>query len=340
MENRVKEGEKIKSTSSESNSNTQDPIILIFEKLKAIDDFICEDKNIKSKDINIKKSFPLDNKINDNNNLNPLGKSNDILNEDSNNNKSKKSESKSKRNEFIEKVNGNISKFKKGKSGNTEDKRNANNIGQETNNDNNDRDNEINSFIRKKNKHSKNYMDHIYKLKMKKRFTNRNKMFNNDISLYKYNDLFKNHDLEIVKKALDVTKNLFVHAPYPLNSMNDCYIKVIKLLGYSVSSMNELKDAENLCKTLFSFLLNCRSNLHIYSNYCCKKLNRRPLVSIPEDNTNIYLGNFYDIFKYKTEKDLIIMSNNLDYQWVSLEYLLSYLFNNYLKFCERNKQLY
>ncbi|OUM59370.1 hypothetical protein PIROE2DRAFT_15122, partial [Piromyces sp. E2] len=217
---------------------------------------------------------------------------------------------------------------------------------QDVNNDNNtirkrkkeSEEEEVVAVEKRRYNRSKTYMEHIYRLKMKKSIINKTIYFNNGFILDTYNKIFKNNQSEMVNKALDVTKGIFSKVPPPLNSMNNCYKKIIKLLNFTVSSKKELTDAEDLCRILFIFLINCRSDIHICTNYCCKKLNKKPFVFIPETDFN--LSNLYNIFKNKSEKDLIVLSNNLDYQWASIEYLLLHLFNNYIEFRKRNNHIY
>jgi len=185
---------------------------------------------------------------------------------------------------------------------------------------------------------SKTYMEHIYRLRIKRSIMNNTIKYNDGFYLNNYDNIFKNYQIEIINKALDVTKDLFTKVPSPLNNMTDCYIKINKLLSFKFSTKRELTDAEDLCRILFMFLINCRTNMHIDSNYCCQQLNKQPITFIPD--TNLPLSNFIEHYRHKTEADLMIISNFLDYQWASIEYLILILFNNYLEFRKRNSHIY
>jgi len=188
--------------------------------------------------------------------------------------------------------------------------------------------------------HSKNYNEHVYRLKIKRYIKNKKgqrNIFDYGFLLDKVDDVFSNFTMELIKKSLEITSDLYINVPFPLNNIQESYIKIYKLLSYTVSDKQQLKDIDGLTRILFNYLLECRNNIQLNMSYCCKKLNKRPMISISFNNISI--NSLHKKYNITSDRDLMALSNILDYQWSALEFLLQRMDKSYCLFRIRNKHI-
>jgi len=161
---------------------------------------------------------------------------------------------------------------------------------------------------------------------------------NNGVHIESIDEIFNDITMILIKKSLNVVKEYFINIPYPLNTMKDPYIKIYRILTYTVSNFQELKDIDLLTCLLFKFLMKCREEIQSTSQYCCKKLNKKPLINC---SMNHIIRNDFNLkFKNYSNQDFIALSNILDYQWAAIEFLLQRLDKNYWYFRNNNNHIY
>ncbi|OUM59369.1 hypothetical protein PIROE2DRAFT_21252 [Piromyces sp. E2] len=188
--------------------------------------------------------------------------------------------------------------------------------------------------------HSDSYHEHVLRLYAKKYINKGHNITRNKdkIKMERINDVFSNAKMELIEKALEVVKEIFVSIPFPLSTMPDPYLRVYRLLMINVTNKKELKDIDFLTRILFNFLLETRNSIQNDSIYCCKKLNKRPIISV-QLATEIQ-NSCREKYKNCNEQELIAISNKLDYQWSALEFLLQRMDKSYCAFRINNKNIF
>ncbi|KAG4083643.1 hypothetical protein H8356DRAFT_1318712 [Neocallimastix lanati (nom. inval.)] len=352
------------------NNKTNLPII----DLTIDDNEYLPGNNIKIKD-SVKKDIDameidstnrISNKVSNNNDTMDFNKNNNDINKDKNNNIINENKTFSVNNKEKEKIildnnnnaNGKVTiinsqKNNESKENNKEDrnllsnKKNDNEEKTEEKENKQQKDRKQNTNLERKNSnqikfshYSKSYQEHIIRLNMRKYMKKgQNISVNNDeVQIESVSEVFNDSVMKLIKKSIDVLQEYFDKVPQPFDTMKDPYIKVYKLLTYKVSNIKELTDIDRLTRIIFEFLIKCRTEIQNTIQYCCKKLNKKPLVNFSLNNIN--KSHFNKKFKNYSDQDFIVISNILDYQWTAIEFLLQRMDRNYCSFRIRNKHIY